>query len=72
VFEVIRRQDRECVTQGLIFERQSVDGVLPEEPTLTEVCGMRGKSRIQRMRFKMDVANTFKVAEVYSRTWFDP
>jgi len=44
---------------------------MPEEPTLTEVCGMRGKSRVQRMRFKMDVANTFKVAEVYARTWYD-
>ncbi len=46
VFEVIRREDRECVTQGLVFERRIVENGLPEEPTLTEVCGWRGKSRL--------------------------
>ena len=68
---MIRRQDRECVTQGLIFERISVDGVAPAEPTLLEVCGRKGKSRVQRMRFKKDVAQTFNVAEVSSRTWYE-
>jgi len=29
VFDVIRRQDKECFTQGLVFERISIDGVTP-------------------------------------------
>ena len=71
VFDVIRRQDKECFTQGLVFERLSIDGVAPAEETLSEVCGEKGKSRVQRMRFKMDVAQTFWVAEVVSRSEFE-
>ena len=54
-----------------MFERLSIDGVTPAEETLTEVCGLKGKSRVQRMRFKMDVAQTFLVAEVVSQTEFE-
>jgi hypothetical protein len=55
-----------------MFEMISGDGAAQAEPTLTEVCGSEKKSRIQRLRFKMDVAQTFKVAEVFAKTWYDP
>ena len=54
-----------------MFERLSIDGVAPAEETLSEVCGEKGKSRVQRMRFKMDVAQTFKVTEVVSQTEYE-